>query len=324
VKVYALNVPRGKVRIGAVLRLLNIVRIESPDILQTWLYHADLLGVFANVSSHAKLVWNIRSAQHDGLHTILPQLCAALSGIPAAVVVNSVAGKIAHEKLGYSPKRWETIPNGFDTERFKPSHEARLGLRRELGLGDRAVLVGLIARFDSNKDHHTFFQAANELLQSRQDVHFVLAGDGITEQNQALVSATKIVAKGQTIHLLGPRDDIQMVTAALDVATCCSYGEAFPNVVGEAMACGVPVVVTKVGDAPRLVGTTGVVIEPRDASALASAWQHVVDLSSEERCALGRAGRGRIAALFSLESMVRQYETFYRSLSDEKSRGVPR
>ncbi len=195
-----------------------------------------------------------------------------------------------------------------------PDANARLSVRSELNLGKNTPLVGLIARFDPQKNHAGFFEAATRVNLSCPDAHFLLAGTGV-EDNPVLRHAIQQAGVEAKTHLLGRRDDIPRLMAALDVLTSSSsFGEAFPNVLGEAMACGVPCVVTGVGDSAEIVGETGRVVAAEDMHGLAHNIVEILRLSHEERRAMGAKARERICARYDIESVVRRYERFYENL----------
>jgi glycosyltransferase involved in cell wall biosynthesis len=205
------------------------------------------------------------------------------------------------------------IPNGFDLQQFKPAPEARHELRAELGITTRACVAGLIGRFDPQKDHGTFVRASALLRDRRPDLHFVLCGDGISWDNNELSRWIQDVGMRDRYHLLGLRDDLPRVTAGLDVSCLSSaYGEAFPLVLGEAMACGVPCVVTDVGDCAMIVGETGVVTAPGDPQGLASGIGRILDLRQDARQRLGESARCRIQENFSLDRITKLYENLYQ------------
>ena len=175
---------------------------------------------------------------------------------------------------------------------LRRTSSARSAVRQELGLPVDATLIGFIARFHPQKDHRTFLQAATILSEQVPDSQFVLVGRGVTVDNEELRGLIAAHGPRHGVHLLGERADIPRLTAALDIATCSSaFGESFPSVVGEAMACGVPCVVTDVGDAARIVGDTGRVVLPKDAAALAAAWSELIELGPDGRRELGLRAR---------------------------------
>ncbi len=320
VPVVSLHMRRGRASLRALILLVRLLRRERSDVLQTWLYHADLLGLAARrMAGRPCLVWNVRSSDMDmtryrWLSGATVRACARFSRLPAAVIVNSVAGRRFHEGIGYRPARWELIPNGVDTRLFRPDAEARSTVRRELGVPDDTILIGLIARLDPMKDHATFFRAAGELVRRKCGAHFILIGEGVERgkpEVESWMAENGLVGRA---HLLGRREDVPRLAAALDVGTLASCTEGFPGAVAEAMACGVPCVVTDAGDAGLIVGDTGVVVPPRDAVALAGGWEHLLQRGEEARRAMGDRARARIEHEFSLARMVRAYETLYSSL----------
>ena len=314
VQVYSLGMARGRISAAAAWRFLRLLRSERPAIVQTWLYHADLMGLLALPAVGVPVVWNIRSAWHQGIDGAVPRLCARLSRFPAAVVVNSLAGQRVHVERGYRPHRWCLIGNGFDVNKFRPDKSARARLRAEIGVAADAPLIGLVGRWDPHKDHATFLAAAATLSIQRSDVHFVLVGEGLVPQNPGVCNLVANFQLGQRVHLLGGRTDIPSITAALDVASCTSIAEAFPNVVGEAMSAGVPCVATDVGDAAVLVGDPSMIVPSRDDHALANAWSRLLSMDNASRVAKGIEGRARILQHYSLDGVVEQYENLYSEL----------
>ncbi len=323
IPIYSLEMQPGRPTFRGLLRLVRLLRHERPDILQTWLYHADLLGLIAARLAKIRVVmWNILASNIDmsryrRLSKWTLRVCALLSGWPEAVVVNSLAGKDFHIRLGFHPRRWVLIPSSVDTDQFKPNPTARSALRQELGLSSETILIGLIARFDPMKDHENFLTAAGKLSHTFSDVHFILAGTGVTADNLQLSRLIEREKLSGRVHLLGYRQDIPGLTAASDIATSSSYGEGLQTTVVEAMACGVPCVVTDVGDSAYLVGETGVVVPPRDAHALANGWTRLIRAGVEGRQALGQAARQRIHDHFDLGRIVGQYEQLYENLSTD-------
>jgi glycosyltransferase involved in cell wall biosynthesis len=320
--VYTLGMRRGVPNPRALFRLLGVLRRTKPDVVQTWLYHADLLGLLGASLTRVPVAWNIRTSFHSDLGPVvalLAKLCARLSAFPSAVVTNSEAARDLHTSLGYRPREWLVIPNGFDVRDFAPDASARPAVRQELGLSGDALLIGFVARFHPQKDHHTFLQAARILSEQSPEPQFVLVGRHVTADNKELRELVAADGLRERVHLLSERADIPRLTAALDIATSSSaFGESFPNVVGEAMACAVPCVVTDVGDAARIVGDTGRVVPPKDAPALALAWRELIDLGPKGRRELGLRARVRVEERYSLDSVVRQYETLYERLAKRR------
>jgi glycosyltransferase involved in cell wall biosynthesis len=318
IPVIMLNMKKGVPDPRGILRLHRIVKTLQPDIIQTWMYHANILGLL--FSTPRPVIWNIRCSDMDlsryGLiYRLTVQAGALMSGRPALVIANAYAGKSAHERFGYHPRRWEVIPNGFDTERFKPDVATRDEVRRELQIPPEAISVGLIARFDPMKDHQNFFKAMYDLQSMYPDVHYVLAGRGIDAANPAFHSLKPPIT--DNLHLIGERHDIHRILAALDISILSSsFGEGFPTIIGESMSAGVPCVVTDTGDAPILVGDTGIVVPRRNPKALASAISGLIHAGPAARAALGHKARIRILDQYSIDLTVKQYETLYKELRE--------
>lgn len=325
VPVETLGMRRGIPDPRAVWRLHGILRRIRPAVLQTWLYHSDLLGLVAGrLAGVPAIAWNIRCSTMDerytrGLGRLTVKMLAWMSKGPQVVVSNSFAGIEVHEQFGYRPRRWEMIPNGFDLDQFRPDAKAYRDVREELGLTATTDVIGLVARFDPIKDHQTFLAAAARLAATTPAVHFVLVGPGVDPSNSALIESARKLGVLDKTHMLGERSDIARLTAAMDVATCSSKGEGFANVIGEAMACGVPVVCTDVGDARAIVGETGLLVRPGDAPALAEAWARLLDVGSSERQKLGASARQRISDRYSLRAVADSYAALFTDLARRNS-----
>lgn len=320
VAVTSLSLRRGRPSAGAVRRLVRQLRAHRPDVLQTWLYHADLLGLVAGrLAGVPHILWNVRNSDmamaHYGLLSRLTlHACRLAARHPDGIVVNSRAGYDHHRRFGYRARAWFFIPNGVDTERFRPDAAVRARVRDELGIPPEAPLIGFVARVDPMKDHETFLGAAALLARRRPDVRFLLSGAG-TEPNGGIDGPVGEAELGSRLVRLGARDGMPGITAALDVAASVSrFGEGFPNVVAEALACGVPCVVTDVGDAARIVGRAGTVVPRGEPQRLADAWDELIAAGPEARHALGRQGRERVGRLYSLTRAVERYEDLYVSV----------
>ncbi|MBN2140357.1 MAG: glycosyltransferase [Desulfovibrionaceae bacterium] len=316
-----LGMRRGRPSARGLLRLIRIIREFKPDLVQTWLYHADLLGLAAaGLAGRVGVVWNLRCSNMDfsrysRFTAWTVRACALLSGRPRAVLANSESARARHLALGYRPRRFEVIPNGFDLERFRPDPLARAALRGQIAVRPDQTLVGLAARFDPMKDHASFLRAARILAAERPEVRFALCGRGVDRDNAVLRAWIEEAGLADSCSLLGEVRDMPGFFAALDLAVSSSLGEGFPNAVGEAMACGVPCAVTDAGDSALLVGDTGLVAPPGDPSALAEAMGRLLDLPGPKLRDLGLRARARIRDHYSLAAMASAYEAFYLSLA---------
>jgi glycosyltransferase involved in cell wall biosynthesis len=316
IPVSALGLRRGMPDPRGVLRLRQVLRAFRPDILQTWLYHADLLGLAARQLGFVPhLLWNIRCTESIGSEAVR-RILPWFSGRPDAVVVNSEAGRQFHIGLGYRPRRWALLPNGFDTAALRPDAAQRARRRAELGLGEAAIAIALPARYHPMKDHATFIAAAAQTAARVPNARFVLIGRGNEPGNRALAAAIAASGVGEQIMLLGERDDLHALYPAFDIVTLSSaFGEGFPNVLGEAMSCGVPCVATDVGDAAEIIGGSGAIVPPHDPVALAAAWEGLAALAPEPRARRGEAARARIVEHFGLAGIVARYEALYEDVA---------
>jgi glycosyltransferase involved in cell wall biosynthesis len=320
IRVDAIHMSRALPSPTAVWRLYHLLRAERPDVLQTWLYHSDLIGTLTGRAARVPAIaWNIRCSHmgekyRRGINSALIKVLARLSKYPDAIVANSLAGQKEHIALGYKPKRWEVLSNGFDLTVFKPDGDAKARLRHELGLVDNSVLIGLVGRYDPMKDHAGFLRAVAELSTTDMQVHFILAGGGVDRGNEVLNALIEQLGIRDRVHLLGQREDIPRLTAGLDIATCCSLGEGFPNVVGEAMGCAIPCVVTDVGDSAQIVGDTGIVVPPGDPKALAHAWSKLLAAGDADRKVIGQRAHALIDSRYSLAQCAENYQNFYEDL----------
>jgi glycosyltransferase involved in cell wall biosynthesis len=307
---------------AAIRRLVAHMRRAAPDLVHTWMYHADLLGgLVGRLICRVPVIWALHNSTLDPRQVkastrLTVRLNALLSRrVPARIVSCSNAAAEVHLALGYPRDKLVTIPNGFDLAAFRPDPAARASVRAELALSPAAVLVGTFARFHPQKDHRNLCQAAALIAEQRHDVHFVLAGGGIDPSNATLSDWIKDTGLADRFHLLGERADVPRLTAALDLGVMASsFGEAFPLVIGEAMACEVPCVVTDVGDAAAMVADTGRVVPPRHPAALAAAALGLLGLDPSERAALGARARGRIEAELSLPAIAARYQALYEEV----------
>ncbi len=307
-----------------VLKIATFLRKHRPAIIQTWMDHSNLIGVLAaRLAGNAKVVWGIHHSNHipgvaKRMTLATVDACAKISHwLPAGIVSCSEHSAKLYTERGFDADRITVIPNGFDTSRFSPDPTARASVRSELGLSENAILIGLVARFDPFKDHGTFIKAAAELINKHApngDVHFVLCGTHVTPANEKLIDPIRQYNLEDRCHLLGPRRDVQRICASLDLLASSSISEAFPLTIGEAMACGTPVVATDVGDSALMVGDTGLIVPPARPDLLAGAWAKMLALPPDQLRALGEAARRRVCQRFDLDAVTRQYEALYLRL----------
>lgn len=322
VHVTALGMKRGVPDPRHFFCLTKLLRKIKPDLVQTWMYHADLMGgVAAKLAGNIPVVWNIRHSNlsfSDNKKTtfLTARTCSLLSKwVPEKIICCSESSKRTHLQYGYFSKKIEVITNGFNLELFKPDFGARNSFREELGMSKNIPLFGMVARFDPQKDFVSLITAISILKNRNLKFFVVLCGNDISLGNEKLTKCIKKFDVEDVIFLLGVRHDIPRVLSGLDIAVLSSaYGEGFPNVLGEAMSCEVPCVATDVGDSAEIIGDTGLIVPPRDPVALANALKKMIELGHEGRMALGKKARQRIHENYELSSVVKKYEDLYREV----------
>jgi len=318
--VHAAGLRRGRLLagLGAVARTLRAFR---PDIAQTWLYHADLVGgAAARLLGVPRVVWNIRHSvsPHTDKRTTLmvARACAALShGLPDGILYNSTMGVKTHLALGYDARLTTLLPNGFETDIFHKNDAQRAAWRARWGVPPDALLVGWAGRFHPQKACPDFLQAVLRVIARNPRVYVVAVGRNITPENPALSAVLEDAPGRDRILLQGPCSDMPGFLASLDVFVSSSVGgEGFPNVLAEAMCCEIPCVVTDAGDSAFVVGETGTAVPPADPGVLAQALLDHFALSAEERKALGARARARVLTHWSIEAVADAYARYYKVL----------
>ena len=318
--VHTLGCSPGRFGVSALLRLRSILERNNVGLVQAWMYHSNVAATAACMLARHRcpIIWNIRQSRDDSipirLNTALViRIGSIVSSFPTRIVYNSRVSAEQHRARGYAAERSVVIANGFDCTIFKPNLRARDQLREELGLSNDTVLIGMVARYHPMKDHANFLRAAAILSRTIPKAQFVLVGNGVNPANAEIKRQARTDGLADRVHLLGEREDIAHITAGLDLFCLSSAGcEGFPNAVGEAMACGVPCVVTNVGDAAVVVGDTGSVVPPRDPAALAAAWARLIEAGHSDRRRMGAIARQRILDNFSLPRIADLYENLYR------------
>lgn len=298
-------------------RLLDACRQSRPDVIYGWQTVANELAWLCARRLDRPIVWGIRASvfgagtYHWSLGPVL-RMGARLTPYVDAVVCNSQAGRITHEALGYAPSRMHVIFNGIDTKRFMPDARHRRETRAEWGIPAEATLIGMVARIDPHKGIDQFLAAAAE-MPNRPDLHFALVGPGRAEDRAALRSACGESPFAARLHLLDALSDAERIYPALDMLVSASWAEGFSNSIAEAMACGVPCVVTDVGDSAYIVGDTGVVVPARDPRLLRRAMETV--LAWTDRVARGERARQRIVESFSVAQLVERSSALLEAVS---------
>jgi glycosyltransferase involved in cell wall biosynthesis len=303
-------------RIGALKR---VVRDLQPDMIQGWMYHGNLAGTVAASFSCGRripVIWNVRqSVQSLRNETVLTALFilagAPLTRTPRRIIYNSLRAAEDHERFGYSRGKRIIIPNGFDTELFQPKQTAREALREYLELPKDALIVGRVANFHVHKDYPTLFAAFAKIAQKKPRAHLVLVGRGLDAEN-AEFATLLASAPSANIHVMGERTDIARIMPGFDLLLSSSSAEAFPNVIGEAMACGVPAVTTDAGDCSDILGDSSRIVARRNAAMLAEKALDVLSLDREERAKLGSRDRARVIENYSIDAVAARYTVLWQ------------
>jgi glycosyltransferase involved in cell wall biosynthesis len=323
IEVRLLEMPRGKLDPKKIYQLIQLLRSQSPDLVQTWMYHADAIGgLAAKIAGIKAIVWSTHNTNLEpeilGKSTIaVIKLCAQLSKfVPQTIHCCAHSTKAVHAALGYPPEKMVVIPNGFEIDRLTIDPHARTEIRAELGIAETKVLIGYVARVAPQKDHPNLIKAAAIVCRDNPDVEFLLCGPGATWDNSELVGWIEAAGCRDFFHLLGVRTDIPKINCAIDIAASAAAGDAFPNIIGEAMCCGTLCVVTDVGDNRWIIGDTGVAVPPQDPEAFAAGCQKLIDLGSAGRQQMGVTARKWIADNFEIASVVRTYERVWSETID--------
>lgn len=306
---------------GDVFGLGRLIQKSEPHLIQGWMYHGNLAATWAWAFCRARfpLCWTIRQSLYDiqnekALSKAVIYLNAWLSRLPKAIIFNSFCSLEQHKNFGMNTGKAIMIPNGFDLNRFTPDEFARANVRQVLGIDMQTPLVGMVARLHPMKDHKNFFRAAELVLESIPDAHFLLAGTNVTTKDLPLPSRLGNVAK--QFHLLGERKDTHDLMNALDVLTVTSrWGEAFPNVIGEAMACGTPCVATDVGDSRQIIGDYGKIVPAGNPELLAQAVLATLKEPEKKRAYNAQIRRQRVCDHFDILKITENYNSTFATLA---------
>jgi glycosyltransferase involved in cell wall biosynthesis len=309
--------------LGPLRRVAQLLRREKPDIVQTWLFDADLVGGIAAWMTGVPVIWNIRASLSDSgwrplassvRLRVVARVCAAMSGIVPSHIISCSQANVSRNLRHYQQEKIRVIGNGVDVASFKPDPVARAEVRAELGVEDGTPLIGMVARFHPVKDFETFFAAARRVIETHPDARFLLCGQGMERENAALTRMIRSHGLEDSVLRLGFRDDVARVFAALDVHVLSSKSEAFANVLLESIAAGVPCVATDVGESRFILGDTGRIVPPANPAALAAAVRELIDLPPSEMEALRVRARRRAVRDFTLTSSVERYAELYEEV----------
>lgn len=318
IEVYELNVQsyiQFPIRFFKIKRLVASLR---PDIIQGWMYHGNVVASLSKYKS-TPVLHNIRQSfysynEEKALTRLIIKLNGYLTYRTNLVLFNSALSLDQHIKLGFNKRNSYYIANGFDINKYQKNNEYRSEIRKELKLDDDATLLVQVGRNHPMKDHYNFLEAAKLVSKREKKVHFLLVGRGIDEDNhiQSFLDENDLKT---LVTLWGERPDIEKIWSAADFGVLSSaWGEGFPNVIGEAMACETPCVVTKVGDSAHVIGDVGFSVTPQNENELADAMVSLCKLSAEEVASLGNKARERIINEFSIQKISDEYMEVYNKI----------
>ena len=310
----ALNMPI------AMWQLVKLIRQYQPEIVQTWMYHADLLGgLSAYLAGYKNIIWGIHhtslSFSGSSNTVFIMKICAALSRwIPRKIVCVAEAARQAHITAGYLASRMVVIPNGFDFSQFTATQEQISALRLACHFSDSDIVIGCVGRFHADKGQDSFVKAAAIVAQQYSTVKFLLVGRDCDVNNAKLINWLNDAGLQERFVLLGERNDVPVCLAAMDVFCMPSRTEGFPNGLGEAMAMGLPCVATNVGDTAVLTGDTAILVPPQDEKTLAEELLKVITLTENQRKQMGQRAKERVMSEFSMEKARARFESVYQDV----------
>ena len=311
IRVISLGANKSKFKIiSQYLMVRKIIKIFAPNIMYGWLYHGNLAALI--LRNKIPLIWNIRHSLTDlknekYLTRFIIRLGGVLSRYVSAILYNSQAALVQHKNISYKCNLSEVIHNGFETQRFLPNPILRQKTRNNLGIGPKIKVFGMVGRYHPVKDHNTFLQAAGCAIMEDKNLAFILIGKGINKQNTILMDAIKKYYLECHIHLIDEVSSIEQILPAFDCAVLTSLSEGLPNVIGEAMSCGVPCIATDVGDTAILVADTGIIIKPNQPEQLSKNILKYAALSHEERSNKELNARARIVNHYTIEKVTQKY-----------------
>jgi glycosyltransferase involved in cell wall biosynthesis len=302
--------------------LTLLLRKLKPDFVQTWMVHSDLIGgIAARLAGVRHVIWGVRTTDY-GVESASTRavrwLCARLSHvIPSKIVSAAQAALESSLQAGYSANKLMVIPNGFDVTGLQSYRGKGAAIREQIGIQPNKLVIGCLGRYHPAKDHVNFVRAAGLVASKHPTCHFLMVGSGLTLGNAELMAHIQATGFADRFALLGERSDPAVCLDAMDIFVLSSCTEGFPNVLGEAMALGVPCVSTDVGDAAFLLGDSGELVPSRSSTALAAAVERLLVMPMAERKALGQRGRERLEQDFSIATAARRFDDLYSALAKE-------
>lgn len=331
ISVHSLGMTNVWTACAAALRLARHIRATKPDLIMAWMHHAQLATTLAVALSGRRIpvLWNVRHSLGSGyahekrLTRLVLRVQTALSHKPAAIIYNSRAAAHQYRAIGFAPQCEHVIPNGFEIDLTQGDGDEARRVRQIFGIADGQIVIGMVARAHPMKDVANLVAAFALLRSSRFAAHLLVVGEGMDKPSPDVAAALARLPEGSWT-LSGQRGDVPEWLGGLDIlALPSAWGEGFPNIVGEAMAKGVPCVGTDVGDTAWVIGPTGRSVPPQNATALAQALMECCGMTGPERKALGNAARQRIKDMFTLDQIVARYDALYDATTGSAAPAAP-
>ena len=315
IEIYSLDMNSLSSLPSILLKLRKLIKKINPDVVQTWMYHADLLGGLAAKSLGIEnIVWNVRNTTIEGrgiIATSIAKLCAKLSYIvPKKIVYVSRSASKSHQAFGYNNSISLVIFNGYDTHKFNYSLRARQKYRRDFQISDNDIIVGSVGRFSKSKDHETFIKSIMLATTSNPNIKGLLVGRDINLDSFNISEQDK-----KKFIVIGQREDIASIYSCMDIFCLHSLSEGFPNVLGEAMSTGIPCVVTRAGDAEYILNQAEYTSNVRDVDSLSRSLVSLSNLSPKERREIGLKNRERIKENFEISVIIERYLNLYELIT---------
>lgn len=320
IPVYSCNFSVGIGGLLAPFKLARLLLKLRPDIVQTWLYHADLIaGIAAKLIGVKCIIWSIRTTdlkQGSWLTAVIRKICALVSHlIPSKIVVVAQSAKIKHIQLGYDELKMIVIPNGYDSNQYKPDPELVTNLKNEIGIRQTDLVVGCVGRLSEDKGQDILIEASQDVLNKFPDVKFVFIGTGFEKTNKALVDSIASRSKLDRFILMGERNDVNTCFGLMDIFCLPSRTEGFPNVLAEAMLSKLPCVSSDCGDARKLSNGHVSIAKINDPMDLADKITQILGLSKIERRILGQESWSHVSKEYSMDRMVSRYGSLFEQLN---------
>lgn len=306
----------------------EVVALSKPDLIHSWLYHANLIsGLTTRMlgSSAPPLIWGLRGSLVKIRPSTLPlwgviYWTKCISRTPQRIVANSPVSLEQHVTLGYPKDRLSFLPNGFDSERIFRNEAVRSELRSKLGIGPTDAAILVCGRDDPTKGFPVFLCAFAKVVESVPSAIAIMVGRDVDTS----VELTKLISEmglHDKVRRVGYTVNPEHYMSAADIGCSSSLSEGFPNVVAESMLCELPMVVTDVGMSKDIVGEYGKVVVPGEPIALAEALIEGIRAGSATQRQLGKLSRQRIVDRYGIATILSETRIMYERLLAANHKG---